>query len=162
VYWFSTGLPLILGHRGASAHAPECTLAAFELALDQGADGIEFDVQLSADGWPVVIHDSHVNRTTNGDGPVAKLTLAQLRALDAGEGQKVPTLIEVFETFGARMLYNVEIKQSGWRSRGTEAIVADCIRTHGLEKHSIVSSFNPLSVRRARHHLSPITLIIRW
>jgi glycerophosphoryl diester phosphodiesterase len=75
---------LIIGHRGASAVAPENTLAAFQMAIAMGADGIEFDVQLSADGEPVVIHDKRVDRTSDGVGYVSELTAAQLAALDAG------------------------------------------------------------------------------
>src|SRR5436190_20563712 len=76
--------PLVIAHRGASGFAPENTLAAFKFALALGADGVELDVQLSADGHPVVIHDSRVNRTTNGTGAVSRLTLDQLQSLDAG------------------------------------------------------------------------------
>ena len=76
--------PLVIAHRGASGFAPENTLAAFKLALALGADGVEMDVQLSADGHPVVMHDVRVNRTTNGAGTVSRLTLDQLESLDAG------------------------------------------------------------------------------
>lgn len=76
--------PLVIAHRGASGFAPENTLAAFKLALALGVDGVEMDVQLSADGHPVVIHDSRINRTTNGSGTVSRLTLDQLQSLDAG------------------------------------------------------------------------------
>jgi glycerophosphoryl diester phosphodiesterase len=76
--------PLVIAHRGASGLTPENTLAAFKLAIALGADGVEFDVQLTADERPVVIHDRRVNRTTNGAGPVSGLTLDQLRTLDAG------------------------------------------------------------------------------
>lgn len=76
--------PLVIAHRGASGFAPENTLAAFKLALTLEADGVEMDVQLTADGHPVVIHDARVNRTTNGAGSVSSLTLDQLQSLDAG------------------------------------------------------------------------------
>jgi glycerophosphoryl diester phosphodiesterase len=76
--------PLVIAHRGASALAPENTLAAFSLAIALGADGVEMDVQMSADGRPVVIHDARVSRTTNGAGTVSRLTLDQLQRLDAG------------------------------------------------------------------------------
>lgn len=76
--------PLVIAHRGASGFAPENTLAAFKLALALGAEGVELDVQLSADGHPVVIHDARVNRTTNGAGAVSGLTLEELQSLDAG------------------------------------------------------------------------------
>jgi glycerophosphoryl diester phosphodiesterase len=76
--------PLIIAHRGASGLAPENTLRAFRLAIALGAEGVEMDVQLTADGRPVVIHDAHVNRTTDGRGPVAELTLEKMAGLDAG------------------------------------------------------------------------------
>jgi glycerophosphoryl diester phosphodiesterase len=87
----------IYGHRGARAHAPENTLLAFELAFALGADAIECDVQATADGALVVIHDGTLDRTTNGHGQVARATLAELRALDAGRGQRIPLLAEVLD-----------------------------------------------------------------
>ncbi|HEX9412555.1 MAG TPA: glycerophosphodiester phosphodiesterase family protein [Ktedonobacterales bacterium] len=87
----------VFAHRGARAHAPENTLLALRLAFALGADAIECDVQLSADGALVIIHDDKVNRTTNGRGEVNLKTLAQLRALDAGQGQRIPTLEEVLD-----------------------------------------------------------------
>ena len=128
--WSSAQRPLIIGHRGASAAAPENTLAAFALAQAQGADGIELDVQLSADGWPVVMHDSKLERTTNGQGRVQQLSLAQLQELDAGQGQTIPTLDEVFETLGPNFLYNVELKTAAFRDDGLAAAVADRIQAH--------------------------------
>ncbi|MEJ2748304.1 MAG: glycerophosphodiester phosphodiesterase family protein, partial [Anaerolineae bacterium] len=95
--WFVSNRPLIVAHRGASAYAPENTLAAFERAAELGADGIELDVQLSKDGRLVIIHDFDTARTTNGQGKVSDLTLAELQSFDAGEGQKIPTLDELFE-----------------------------------------------------------------
>lgn len=157
--WLSGSRTLVLGHRGASADAPENTLAAFVLAREQGADGIELDVQLSADGWPVVIHDDRVERTTNGVGRVAHLTVAELQTLAAGAGQSVPTLDDVFETLGPGFLYNVEIKHAGWRDTGIEAAVADRIEAYHLANQSVVSSFNALVVRRARRHLPQTTLV---
>lgn len=160
--WFGSDGTLIIGHRGASAYAPENTLAAFELAAEQGADGIELDVQLSKDGRLVIIHDFDVSRTTNGQGKVAELTVAELQAFDAGQGQKIPTLDELFEAMGPRLLYNIEIKYFGWRDRGVETAVADRITAYHLENHVLVSSFNPLAVRRARRRLpnsAPVALI---
>ena len=80
----ATASPLIIAHRGASGLAPENTMAAFRLAVAMGADGFELDVQLSADGQPVVIHDARLNRTTDRMGAVAALTAAELAACDAG------------------------------------------------------------------------------
>src|SRR3990170_393671 len=99
--------PVIFAHRGASAYAPENTLAAFSLAVRQKSDGIELDAKLSADGHVVVIHDQTVDRTTSSRGRVADLTLADLREMDAGshfdveyKGERIPTLEEVFEAIG--------------------------------------------------------------
>ena len=157
--WISAQRPLIIGHRGASAEAPENTLAAFTLAQNQGADGIEFDVQLSADGWPVVIHDSQLERTTNGRGAVQQFTVAELQKLDAGQGQPIPTLDEVFETVGPNFLYNVELKTAALRDTGLAAEVADRIQAHGVERQTVVSSFNPLAMRYARRHLTQSTWV---
>jgi glycerophosphoryl diester phosphodiesterase len=101
--------PTIFAHRGASAYAPENTLAAFELAIHQKADAIELDVKLSSDDQVVVIHDQTVDRTTNGTGRVNDLPLAALLELDAGshfdiayKGESIPTLSQVFETVGRK------------------------------------------------------------
>ena len=107
--------PLIYAHRGASALAPENTLAAFLLAQRLGADGIELDVMFTADKQLIVIHDDTVDRTTNGHGKVAEMPLAALRELDAGSyfgeafrGEKLPTLAEVYEALGGKLRINVE------------------------------------------------------
>ncbi|MFZ1401056.1 MAG: glycerophosphodiester phosphodiesterase family protein [Candidatus Promineifilaceae bacterium] len=157
--WSLGQRPFLIGHRGSSADAPENTLAAFLLAQTQGADGIEFDVQLSADGWPVVIHDGKLDRTTNGHGAVQDLTLAELQKLDAGQGQSIPTLDEVFETLGPNFLYNVELKTAVLRDNGLAAAVADRIQAHNLARQTVVSSFNPLAVRYARRHLTQSTWV---
>ncbi len=155
--WASAKRPLIIGHRGASAEAPENTLAAFALAQRQGADGIELDVQLSADGQPVVLHDSNLERTTNGRGHVQNFTVAQLQDFDAGQGQHVPTLDEVFETLGPNFLYNVELKTVALRDTGLAATVAERIQAHNLARQTVVSSFNPMAVRYGRRHLTQST-----
>lgn len=110
--------PFIWAHRGASAHAPENTLAAFEAAVACGADGIELDIHLSQDGVPVVIHDETVDRTTDGRGPVAALTWAQLQGLDAGSwfavdyaGEPIPSLAEVLHAFAGQVRLNLEVKE---------------------------------------------------
>jgi glycerophosphoryl diester phosphodiesterase len=155
--WFSATQPLILGHRGASADAPENTIAAFRLAQMQGAAGIELDVQLSADGWPVVVHDEDVARTTNGRGKVNALKLAQLKALQIESDQQIPTLAEVFEQLGPDFLYNVELKAYGLRDDGLATAVADCVRHFSFHQQVLASSFSPLTARRARHKLPPQT-----
>lgn len=157
--WLATKTPLIIGHRGASAEAPENTLAAFELARQQGADGIEFDVQLSADRQVVIIHDDRVDRTSNGQGKVAEMNLQQLQALDLGSEQQIPTLDELFESFGRRLLYNVEIKGVGKSGDELALLVAERIMAHGLGRYCCVSSFSPWMVRRARRYLQQETMV---
>lgn len=99
----------VVGHRGASGEYPENTLLAFAKALEQGADALECDTRLSADGVPVVIHDPTLDRTTSGRGPVAAMDLASLQRLDAGRGERVPTLAEALATF-PRTEFILEIK----------------------------------------------------
>jgi glycerophosphoryl diester phosphodiesterase len=152
---FSHPQPLIIGHRGASAHAPENTLAAFRLALAQGADGIEFDVKRSLTGEVVIMHDVSVDRTTNGSGNVHQLSPHQLRQLDAGNGERVPTLDELFEELGrcdaARgrpFLFNVEVTNYATRHDGLEQAVVEAVRRHNIGERVMFSSFNPFSVRK--------------
>lgn len=112
--------PLVVAHRGASGLTPENTLAAFRLALELGAPGVECDVHLSADGCPVIIHDDRLERTTSGHGAVAALTLDELRHLDAGlwfgrqfAGERIPTLEEALEVCAGRAWLFVELKPGG-------------------------------------------------
>lgn len=100
----------VYAHRGASAEFPENTMAAFRRALELEVEGIELDVHLSKDGVPVVIHDETVERTTDGSGAVADLTVEELRALDAGEGQPVPTLEQVLDLVGDKVHLDIEVK----------------------------------------------------
>ena len=148
---------LDFGHRGASFHAPENTLSAFRLAREMGVDGIELDVQLSRDGIPIVMHDATVDRTTEGTGAVADLSLGELRELDAGSwfssdfaGEGVPTLAEVFEAVGQDMTLNLELKVMSAERTGLEEKVTDCIASYGTEDQVLISSFNPLALERVR------------
>jgi len=148
---------LNFAHQGARAAAPANTLAAFRLAAEMGADGVELDVQLSRDGEAVVIHDFTVDGTTDGQGAVRQKTLAQLKTLDAGgwfapafAGERIPTLQEVFDAVGHRSLLNVEVKSLPGRSRGLEAEVVRLIEDNNLGHRVIVSSFNPLALRKVK------------
>ena len=145
--------PVIFAHRGASAHAPENTLAAFELAYQQGADAIELDVKLSAEGIPVVIHDSTVDRTTNGSGRVADLELATLQKLDAGDGQRIPTLDEVFTSLGGQLLINVEL--TNYKSPNDQLLskVVELVKKHALSESILFSSFLSKNLKRAANLL---------
>ena len=147
---------LVVGHRGACAYAPENTLASFRLAAEQGAQAVELDAKLSADGKVMVIHDPTVDRTTNGKGRVNQLTLAELKTLDAGSffgsafaGEPIPTLEEVFDGVGKLLLINVEL--TNYTSIGDSLVskVVDLVRAFYLEDRVIFSSFHPFNLARA-------------
>jgi len=151
---------MIFAHRGASAHAPENTLAAFELALTQKADAIELDVKLSADGQVIVMHDPTVDRTTGDHGRVKDLSLAELRSLNAGSffsekyrGEKIPTLEEVFETVGKRAFINVELTNYSTPRAHLVEPVCMLVKTFSLQKHVMFSSFFSLNLSKARAYL---------
>jgi len=144
--------PLIIAHRGASGHAPENTLAAFHLAMDHQADGIELDVMLSKDQEIVVIHDDTVDRTTNGSGRVKDLPLEALQSLDAGDGEKIPTLQSVLDTFGGQCLINIEMKNYASPFDALPIKVAKMLKTYGYTEKVLSSSFNPFNFRRFRRH----------
>jgi glycerophosphoryl diester phosphodiesterase len=159
-------LPLIIGHRGASAVAPENTLAAFARALEDGADGIEFDVRLAGDGVPVVIHDATLRRTANVDAPIASLSSADLSAMDVGSWfnrrhpsravdayarETVPTLARLFETVAPRrpLLY-VELKCAAREAAAlVERVVAE-VRAHSLEQRVVIESFTLAAIAEAK------------
>lgn len=159
----SLSQPVIFAHRGASAHAPENTLAAFELALAQQADAIELDVKLSADGYAVVIHDQTVARTTGSRGRVKDLSFVQLRSLDAGSffsekfrGEKIPSLEEVFEAVGKRTFINVELTNYGTPRDALVETVCMLVKRFGLQRHVLFSSFFASNLSKARAYLPEV------
>jgi glycerophosphoryl diester phosphodiesterase len=155
--------PVIFAHRGASSDAPENTLAAFDLAHRQGAEAIELDAKLTADGQVVVIHDQTVDRTTQGSGRVKEMSLTQLKELDAGshfdmrfKGEPIPTLDEVFAAFGQKLFINVELTNYASLLDALPAEVAGLVKQHGLSHRVMFSSFNPIALLRI-HRLLPET-----
>jgi len=133
--------PLILGHRGAPRGAPENTLRAFRLALEEGADGVELDVQPSADGVPVVLHDDTLDRTTDQSGDVATLPWERIAAARAG-GEPVPRLDEVVAWAAESGAFlNVELKRPG-----AEAAAVELVARAGLRERTVFSSFVSASV----------------
>jgi glycerophosphoryl diester phosphodiesterase len=157
--------PIILAHRGDSAHAPENTLPSFQQALQKGADGVELDVNLTADGHVIVIHDSTVDRTTEGKGRVDSLTLEAIQKLDAGKwfnekftGTKVPLLEEVFETMGREKLINIELKLINFSTSRDGLVVKVCelIRRHNNQSQILFSSFFPSNLKIATQILPEI------
>lgn len=126
---------LVYGHRGAAAEFPENTLAGFRRALELGIEGVELDVHLSKDGVPVIIHDETVDRTTDGTGAVADLTVDELRNLDAGDGEYVPTLAEVLDLIGDRLHVDIEIKANDAGQAVLEEVT-------GRDTRWVISSFD--------------------
>lgn len=150
----------VWAHRGASGSAPENTLAAFRLAVAQGADGVEFDVQLTRDGEVVVIHDETVDRTTNGTGGVVDIDLAALQRLDAGEGETIPTLAQVLDLLRpTSLMINIELKNTVEPYPGLEDKVLGLVGERGLEDRVIYSSFNHYSVQALARQGLPTGLL---
>jgi glycerophosphoryl diester phosphodiesterase len=140
--------PILLAHRGDLAHAPENTLPSFQQAIQKGADGVELDAKLTSDGHIIVIHDTTVDRTTDGKGRIQSFTLEAIRKLDAGSwfdkkfsGTKVPLLEEVFETVGRDKLINIELTNYATPRDGLVVRVCKLIKQHGNQKQIIFSSF---------------------
>jgi glycerophosphoryl diester phosphodiesterase len=147
----------VIAHRGGRARAPENTLEAMRLAIADGADGLEFDVRLSADGEVVVIHDPRVDRTTDGTGAVERMTLAELRWLDAGFrfkarpvdrattfNARIPTLEEVLRSFpGIPLLIEIKAPLAATATRRL-------IERHGAEDRCLVDSFSSTALKAFR------------
>jgi glycerophosphoryl diester phosphodiesterase len=161
--------PIVIAHRGASAYAPENTLAAFGLALKMNVDAIELDVHMSRDGEIVVIHDSTVERTTGAKGSVGHMSLAELKALDAGTWfnrlvpeqarreylcQRIPTLAEVMVLVGRRARLFVEIKDPELYPANLESELVAAVRKYGMESQVTYLSFSRRSLRKL-HALAP-------
>jgi glycerophosphoryl diester phosphodiesterase len=147
--------PVLLGHRGAMARAPENTLGSFKAAIDDGAHGIELDTQLSADAIPIVLHDDTLDRTTNLVGLPIRFEAAELDDADAGTWypgwprEKIPRLDEVFRALPKGSVINVELKGPTPKTLGLERHVLSVIAKHP-EIHVIVSSFHPAQLLAVR------------
>lgn len=142
--------PLVIAHRGASGYRPENTMPAFALAVEQGADMIETDLHRTRDGAIVITHDEEL-AGLGGAGEIADATLAEVRQLDAGGGEPVPTLDELLDGFGSRIAFNLELK------RGTRAAYADleegtlaAVRARNLLDRTLFSSFYDPVLARLR------------
>lgn len=152
--------PPVIGHRGAAGHAPENTLAGFRAASDLGVKWVEFDVHLSLDNVPVLLHDDTLERTTDGEGSVGNFTLGKLKGLDAGNwfsdkyaGERIPTLSETIRLLASLgMGANVEIKPSPGREAATGQAVGRILREEwpGDLPAPLVSSFTPDSLAAIR------------
>jgi glycerophosphoryl diester phosphodiesterase len=145
----------VTGHRGAAAVEPENTLRGFKYALSLGVERAETDVHLSKDQQIIVMHDATVDRTTNGTGKIAEMTLAELKKLDAGHGERVPALQEVIDLFqvawqgGNATLLQIELK-----GEGTALPVVNTIKHNAIESRVVLTSFHAERVAEA-HRLLP-------
>lgn len=139
-----------LGHRGACGYAPENTLASVRKALELGVHGFEFDIQLSKDGEPMVIHDDTLDRTTNGKGFVHDFTAAELQMLDAGSGEKVPTLRNIFDLVDKRCRLFIELKAEHC-AQPVAAIIKHYVTQMGWSYEQIfVCSFDHMQIAGMR------------
>ncbi len=159
-------MTLNIAHRGARKAAPENTVPAFTKAMELGADGIELDVQLSADDELFVLHDLTLNKTTNGTGVAAALPLAALKEFDAGDwfgeawrGTEIPELHEVFDALPDNAYVNIELKRDSIQDDGLEEVITNFIRHRNIAHRVIVSSFNPVILWRLRHEPFPLGLL---
>jgi glycerophosphoryl diester phosphodiesterase len=156
---------MIIAHRGASAHAPENTLSAFELAIHEKADVIEMDAKLSADEQVVIIHDQTVDRTTDGSGKIKDLPLAALRKLNASVHfpnilgkEYIPTLEEVIETFHGKIRFNIELSNYTSPFDALPVKVATLIDYYGILNQVLVSSFHPIPLMRFHRFLPSVPI----
>lgn len=150
----SAGRPLLFGHRGFSELAPENTMKAFDLCLQKGIAGIELDIHLCKSGELVVVHDHDLSRLAGVSARVEELTLDELSHLDVGRhkdpkfaGERIPTLRQVFETYGTAFYYDVELKVGGTGDTGIAHKTWRLIKEMGMEKVVLISSFNPFAIR---------------
>lgn len=155
--------PLVIGHAAAAGEAPANTLAGVRASLDAGAEAMEIDVQLCADGVPILMHDLTVDRTTDLSGRVRDLSLAALQGANAGDGEPVPTLDQVFAIVAGRLTVMCELKvdhESGQTETDlVDAVVALAAR-HSAETWTAIHSFDPEIVGTARRIAPAISAAI--
>jgi glycerophosphoryl diester phosphodiesterase len=140
--------PLVIAHRGASGQRPENTLGAYALAVEQRADMIEIDLHRTADGAVVITHDEDLSGL-GGRGEIAQARLDDVRSLDAGGGERIPTLDEVLDAFGERIPFNLEIKRGRHADyAGLEGVALEAVERRGLLERTLFSSFyDPVLMR---------------
>jgi glycerophosphoryl diester phosphodiesterase len=144
----------VVGHRGAALVEPENTLRGIRYALSLGVDRVEIDVHLSKDNELIVMHDTTVDRTTNGTGKIADLTLADIQQLDAGKGERVPILQEVMDVFqdawgqGCKTLLQIELK-----GEGTAAPTVEAVKRNGIEDKVVLTCFDAERLTQAKRLL---------
>ncbi|TAN57293.1 glycerophosphodiester phosphodiesterase [Patescibacteria group bacterium] len=141
---------LKIGHRGACGYAPENTLKSFQRAIDLGVDMIELDVHLCKSGELIVIHDDTVDRTTDGSGFVKKLKLKDLKKMNTGEGERIPTLEEVLDLVNRRVRVNIELKGPK-TAKPVMKLIEEYVKKKGWNIDDfIISSFSRRELKKAR------------
>ncbi len=160
---------LVFAHRGASGYAPENTLAAFELAAEMGAHGIEFDVQITKDHRLIIHHDRQLGRTEEASGELRDWRFADLRAMDVGSwyghqfsGEQMPTPEEVVESVGNRLLLNFELVNDSFQLAGIAPLLVDLFRRMDLFDRAMISSFNPRALWQVKKLEPRITIGALW
>ena len=149
---------ICIGHRGARGHEPENTLRSVRKGFELGAQGVEIDVWL-VQGELLVIHDRTLQRTTNGRGVLTRKSLAELRQLDAGQGEKIPTLREVFEASLGKGFVNVELKGPD-TAEPVLRLIDEFVNRHGARREDfLLSSFRRSELRKAAHREVRIGLL---
>ena len=165
----AAGKPIVIARGGASADAPEHTIAAFEAAVAGGADALALRVQVSKDGHPVVFGHAMLERTTDGRGPVAERTVRELKRLDAGgwkgprfSGQRIQTLQEVLERFRDRTRFWIELPDSSAAESGIEERVVSTMEIYETVERSLVQSADREALGRVRALNPTVTLVALW
>ena len=159
----------IYGHRGVPSHAPENTLYSFQRAFELNVHGVELDVQITKDNVLVVHHDAHLEKLTGRKTFISTLTYKELLSVDArGENfhslevQRIPKLEDVLEILPENIAINIEIKSQQLFSEGMEKPILEAILKYNLLNRTIVSSFNPLRIRKIKSLNSKITTAQLW
>ena len=168
--WINLNRPIVIAHRGDSAHAPENTISAFKLAMQKGAQAIEFDVKLSKDRQVIVIHDQTVDRTTDGHGDVRQLPLEELQKLEAGirfgekfPHERIPNLEEVFASIGTGIHMNIELTNYATPHDGLVEEVAKLVKKYQMQEQILFSSFFPNNLKKAMQLLPDVPCgLLAW
>jgi glycerophosphoryl diester phosphodiesterase len=144
--------PVVYAHRGANKFAPENSLAAFQKAIDMGADGIELDVRFTADEDVIVFHDRNANRMTGVRASIQRLALPEIKRLRLFHSQfgseRIPVLQEVLDLAGDDVLINIDVKKESFSKNGFEEKIVSILKDFGLEDNIVISSFNPFVLKR--------------
>lgn len=148
---------ILTGHRGAAKLEPENTLLSMQKAIDLGVDQIEIDVHLTRDQHLVVIHDTTVDRTTDGEGAIADFALAEIKQLDAGKGERIPTLQEVIDLVRGKVILQIELK-----GPGTAEPVIETVDRNSMENEVLLTSFVHDRLREARQLNPNLRLGALW